>query len=275
MSYQLMLFPGFKEKALTFSYDDGKRSDIRLTEIFNKHGLKGTFNLCSGLLGGERSVKTEELASVYLDAGHEIAVHGKRHLSLTSVPEVMAVDDIFSDRKALEAFTGRMIRGMAYANGSFNDRVVEILASLGISYARTTKSTGTFAVSNDFLRLAPTCHHDNPKLFELADEFLKDYDETKYYWSNSPKLFYVWGHSYEFDTKNNWDRIEKFAEMLGGNERIWYATNGEIVDYIRAYDSLIFSSSGSSVFNPSCTDVYMRTLSKAGVLIPSGKTVNI
>ena len=34
-----------KMKALTFSYDDGVLQDERLIEIFNKYGLKGTFNI--------------------------------------------------------------------------------------------------------------------------------------------------------------------------------------------------------------------------------------
>lgn len=42
----------------------------------------------------------------------------------------------------------------------------------GIKYARTTVSTGNFAVSHDRLRLPATCHHDDPRLFELADKFL-------------------------------------------------------------------------------------------------------
>lgn len=37
-----------KKKAVTFSFDDGVTQDIRLIEIFNKYGLKGTFNLNSG-----------------------------------------------------------------------------------------------------------------------------------------------------------------------------------------------------------------------------------
>ena len=41
-------FPGGKAKALTMSYDDGKLEDIRLLEIFNKYGIKGTFNLNYG-----------------------------------------------------------------------------------------------------------------------------------------------------------------------------------------------------------------------------------
>ena len=40
-----------KKKAITFSYDDGVTQDIRLIELFNKYGLKCTFNLNSDLLG--------------------------------------------------------------------------------------------------------------------------------------------------------------------------------------------------------------------------------
>ena len=51
--YRFILFPGFKRKALTFSYDDGVRQDKRLVKLFLQHGLKGTFNICSGFQGGE------------------------------------------------------------------------------------------------------------------------------------------------------------------------------------------------------------------------------
>ena len=44
------MFAG-KMKALTFSYDDGVTQDQRLISLFNKYGLKATFNLNSELLG--------------------------------------------------------------------------------------------------------------------------------------------------------------------------------------------------------------------------------
>ena len=44
-------FPGGKAKALTMSYDDGKVQDRRLIDIFNKYGIKGTFNLNYGQVG--------------------------------------------------------------------------------------------------------------------------------------------------------------------------------------------------------------------------------
>ena len=45
-----------KNKAITFSYDDGVTQDIRLAEVFNKYGMKCTFNINSGLLGSKHEL---------------------------------------------------------------------------------------------------------------------------------------------------------------------------------------------------------------------------
>ena len=42
---------GGKNKAVTFSFDDGITQDLRIIKILDKYGLKGTFNVNSGLLG--------------------------------------------------------------------------------------------------------------------------------------------------------------------------------------------------------------------------------
>ena len=56
MSLIYLRFPDGKPKALTFSYDDGVETDKRLIEIFQKHGLKGTFNINSLLFAPEGTV---------------------------------------------------------------------------------------------------------------------------------------------------------------------------------------------------------------------------
>ena len=48
-------FPLGKHKVLTMSYDDGKAADIRLTEIFRRYGIKGTFHLNAGLYDDQLS----------------------------------------------------------------------------------------------------------------------------------------------------------------------------------------------------------------------------
>ena len=49
------VYPGGKIKALTFSYDDGVRFDGKLIEIFNRYGMKGTFNLNAGTMANEKN----------------------------------------------------------------------------------------------------------------------------------------------------------------------------------------------------------------------------
>ena len=86
MGSMFMRYPGGKKKALTLSYDDGVEQDIRLIELMKKNGLKGTFNLNSGLYAEEGTVyppgtvhrrMTEKMATeVYGSSGMEVAVHG-------------------------------------------------------------------------------------------------------------------------------------------------------------------------------------------------------
>lgn len=273
-------FPGFRKKALTLSYDDGVRQDKRLIAIMQKYGLKGTFNLNGGLFGDKydgtekgRMTKQEAL-DLYLPSGMEVAIHGYKHLSLAAVETGLVTYDIINDRKELENTFGCVIKGMAYANGSYNDEVVDILRRAGVNYSRTVISTEKFDLPSDWLRLPTTCHHNNPRLMELAKQFVETETDWYYFWDEKLQLFYLWGHSYEFDDRNNWDVIEKFAEYIGNREDIWYATNGEIYDYLQACEMLQFSADGNFVRNMSCMDLYINYIDNE-YIVPSGKTIRL
>lgn len=256
--YMYMRFPGGKSRALTLSYDDCVESDIRLMAIMDRYGLKGTFNLNGGLYSREdkvwpegtihRRMKKSEATAVFAECGYEVAIHGYEHQSLAEIATVNATTDVLRDRLALEEQFGRVIRGMAYANGSYNDAVVQILRDCGIAYARTTLATRDFKIPTDWLRLPATCHHNEPNLMALAERFIT---EEK----RQPRLFYLWGHSYEFDRDDNWNVIEAFASYMGNREDVWYATNIEIYDYVEAYRALQFSANGDRVYNPTAKTV--------------------
>lgn len=265
-------FPEGKAKALTFSYDDGAAHDRRLVEIFNQNGLKGTFNLYSSVLGDEKHVGWEELRSLYVDAGHEVAVHTETHPFLEELPAKHVLYEVFENRRRLEDATGTIVRGMAYPYGTFNDRIVNVLKSAGMLYSRTTVSTEDFRLPEDFLRLPATCHHNNPRLFELAERFTASSPNEQS--QHRPWLFYVWGHSYEFPRDNNWDRIERFAETVGGRDDVWYATNVEIFEYINAYRQLECSVDGGVLQNLSAQDVWLEA-DGALVRVPAGQTVKL
>jgi len=253
-------FPGGKFKCLTMSYDDGREEDRRLVEIFNRHGIKGTFHLNSAIAGrptpvpgpnGQKPtgrVGMDEYRTLY--AGHEVSCHTATHPTIERCPMEQVVEQVMQDRRALEKAVGYPVRGLSYPNGSFSDQIKQVLPHLGIRYARVVGNSDGFALARDYFEWKSTCHH-NHNLLKLGEQFVGLTKKQYMY------LMYVWGHSYEFTNDNNWDLIEKFCEMSGGREDIWYATNIQIVDYMEVFDRLQFAADGSFVYNPSVQSAWL------------------
>ena len=203
------------KKAVTFSYDDGIEQDRRLVEIFNRYGMKCTFNLNTGIQTPEscfdiegvhiRRMPQDGLAELY--RGHEIATHGLTHAAPVDMTEQQLEQEFVTDAKNIEKLYGKYPVGMAYAYGAYDDVAVEYLKTIGIRYGRTVGNTHNFALPKDPMRLEATCHHNDEKLFELAEQFLNA-EATE----ENPMLFYIWGHSYE---------------LLAGKDDIFYGTNAE------------------------------------------------
>lgn len=260
MAQVFMRFPGGKLKALTFSYDDGVEQDVRLIELFQKYGLRATFNLNSGQYAPEgmkypegqihRRLSESAVSRLYRQDGIEVAVHGSTHPWLDHMPVNMCTKDLMDDREKLEKQFGTIVRGMAYPFGTYSDDVVDSMRSVGIVYSRTVHSSHNFDMPSDWMRLPATCHHDDPELMTLARRFLEENS-----WGR-PWMFYLWGHSYEFEQNNNWEVMEEFAEFMAKRDEIWYATNIEIYDYQDAFRKLLFSMDGRIVKNPTAYELW-------------------
>ncbi len=279
--FDTLLFPGGKSKAFTLSYDDGVVQDRRLAELFRKYGLKCSFNLGSGILGHRdvgsspegreidvSKISPEEVPQVY--RGHEICGHGLYHSALNSIGTPLAMYEIIEDKRRLEVLSGRPLKMFAYPFGLYNDEVVKLLSLAGYQGARTVHSTHGFDIPEDFLRWDPTCHHDDESLMALAEQFVTSS-------SFAPMLFYVWGHAYEFDGRDNWERIEELAKLMSQQaDRVWFATNGEIIDYVNAYRRLEYSADGLTIYNPSAQDVLIRLDRKLGAtVLPAGQITKL
>lgn len=277
--FDTLLFPGGKSKAFTLSYDDGVIQDRRLAKLLRDNGIKCTFNLGYGVLGSVEiaripghpevdvsKVAAEELPAVYAD--HEIAGHGLWHSALDTVGTPLAMYEISEDKRQLEKIAGKPLKMFAYPFGFYNDEVKTMLRLAGYQGARTVHSTHDFKLPENFLEWNPTCHHDDEKLMELAEKFVSGF-------SFGPMLFYVWGHAYEFDGRQNWEVMEKLVSFLTPHgDKIWFATNGEIIDYVNAWKRLEYSVDGSVIYNPSALDVTIRTAWNA-VTLPAGAYTQI
>ena len=287
MRYRYLAFPGGKQKAVTFSYDDGVKQDIRLAEAFDKYGVKGTFNINSSLVkkgeGDGYHLTFEQIKEHILDKGHEVAVHTAHHIASALASPTHCMGEVYDGRRQLEEQFDTIVRGMAYAdsgvkafaNGNDYETVKNIITYSGIAYSRVAGADNDrFELPHDLYAWYPTSHHDNPALLDWIDKFNSLRYDTVRAKLNKPALMYVWGHSYEFDMKNNWERMDQILDRISGKDDVWYATNIEIVDYMKAYSLLVFNTEETKVYNPTVTTVWFTADFKTYKVEP-GETITI
>ena len=244
-----------KNKAITFSFDDFILQDVRLISLFDKYGLKATFNANSEFFGkvasrvsfaidgdgdeviiNGRKLRKKTVDKIHIDEkdvvdiykNHEIAGHTLRHRKLPLLNDEEIIEQVEKDRLNLERLTGKKIVGFAYPGGGkgpvFDDRVIRILREkTSVKYARTNNQSFSFEMPKDLYALDMTAHFaDIDKLFSLAKEFLdKEYDH--------PVCFSIWGHSYELDDGYaTWEEFEEFLKFISDRKDVFYGTNAEV-----------------------------------------------
>jgi len=260
---ELPYFPGKYRCALTTSWDDGTIHDRRLVAFMNEVGLKGTFNLNSSLLGRtcegwHNYIGADEVAPLY--AGHEVAIHSADHPWLDKLEPSQIVAELLDDRRALEDLVGYPVRGMAYPFGTYDARVLAALLALGIVYSRTVESRDNPWPAPEPLTWAATCHIFTTQPKPLNERF------ADWHGSWAPRLFYVWGHSYEFEDRKDWAALERLLKPLAGHADVWYCTNIELFDYDEARRRMIIAANRRTAYNPSARTV---------TLLVDGKPVDV
>ena len=210
------------DKYLVMSLDDGTAQDEKVISIFKKYGLTATFNLNSGRLGEKEEIPipaydgkplrhdkvTEAQVKCGLYNGFEVACHGLTHAKLNEASSAELRKEIFDDYDKIFALTGIKPCGIAYPGAlpNYNQAVITTLEDSGkIFYGRTIEETHGFSLPTDFLRWNPTCQFRGDELLKRAEDFFDLKAETD-------ALFFVWGHSYEFDLGLEcWDKLEYFC----------------------------------------------------------------
>ena len=283
MKYVFLRFPEGKAKALTLSYDDGCKDDVRFLETIDQYGLKCTFNLVGTKVERGKPLSADFIRENILAKGHEIATHGYNHRAQNKIRSIEGIREIIDCRIALEREFGMIIRGMAFPDNVVNRflepdayaRIKNYLVDLEIAYVRSAAGDNDkFELPEDWHNWIPTAHHDNPQIMEYIDKFV-NLDVSKLYCaSRTPKLFYMWGHSFEFENKQNWSHLDEICQKLGGKDDVWYATNIEIYDYVQAYKSLRYSADGSIIYNPTLIQIWFDVDGKLYSIHP-GETLTI
>ena len=270
MRYRFPRFPGGRDRAFTASYDDAPVFDRPMLDIMDRYGIKCTLNINDSFLADdpEHHMPPEDIRQRVDDGGHEIAQHTDHHIApgLTSPCTVMR--EVVEGRQKLERRFDRIVRGMAYPDSGIRnigpgityETIRHIVQQAGVAYSRSLGADNNeFRLPGDWYNWIPTAHHDHPHILDWIDEFLEIDLSARYAATRSPLLFYMWGHSYEFDLHHNWDHLEEICRRVGGHDTVWYATNMEIYDYLTAYAALVFDVDETKVYNPGRVPVWFAT----------------
>jgi len=201
------------KKMCVFSFDDNKTHDYKMTEIFDKYGVKCTYNVNSYCIGKEGYVDRGFIKE--LSTRHEIACHTVTHPKGLHLEDLDTIKrEITEDKKALEDLIGRQILGMAYPYGEYNEKVIGVLKDAGLKYARTVEDTFSFSEPKDFYKWHPSCHQS--KALSVIEEF-KNKDQG---------VLFIWGHSIEF--KDDWNKLIDILERIKDIENLEFMTSEQV-----------------------------------------------
>lgn len=242
----------------TTSWDDGYASDLKLAQLLDCHGVRGTFYVCPAAQHDARMLTKEEIRT--LSATHEIGAHTLNHPRLAHIPREEARREIVDSRRWVEDVTGKPCAVFCYPKGDVNPGVVSLVKESGFKGARTTERYAFSAVSPFLL---PTSLHVYP--FPVRRKFtrwwhvLDPVGQLRTSWSrlralhipllalrswpslakalfleameNDPPFFHLWGHSWELTHYNLWKDLEQFLALVASHKQhLRMRTNGELME---------------------------------------------
>ncbi len=236
------LYPGGKQKACNFSYDDGVTQDVRLVKLLNKHGLKASFYLNSGLMQQQfcwthpcglqvKRLPGREVSNLYL--GHEVASHSYSHPYMNAFSREEILKELATDRLLLQQHFSAPICGYAIPFHFYSDTIEECARQCGFSYARISDTDPSYSPWREIFRWKPGIFHLDPGFSAYIDGFLQTREELA--------LCHVVGHSYDLEVEKLWDVMDEVFARISRQKDVWSVTMAELTDYLQAMEQAVIT----------------------------------
>lgn len=205
-------------KIVSLSFDDGTIYDLRFIELLNKYNIRATLNLNSELENfvwyfGDTPIerlKLNEVVEKY--DGHEVCSHSLTHPYFSSLSKEEIIRQVKEDCENLSKIFNRDINAFAFPFHDQTEEHIQILKeNLNLNYIRYSYFEESYLPKDRYHIPLNALYNDND-LYEKLEKFKNnDLDNS---------LFVIAGHSYEFEVRNEWDRIEGLLKYLSSNKDI-------------------------------------------------------
>ena len=211
-------FIGKNMKIVSLSFDDGTIYDKRFIGLLNKYGLRATFNLNSGLDDfiwyyedkPIRRLNLEESKDIY--NGHEVASHSLTHPYFSSLDEKRQIQEVEEDILNLEKIFSRKIEGFAFPFIDQTEANIQVVKNnIDLKYIRCSIFTEKI-LPKDRYHVGINALYDDKDIYEKLERYKSNILPNS--------LFVIAGHSYEFEVKNDWEKIEKLLKYLKENDEL-------------------------------------------------------
>lgn len=200
-----------RKKIFLFSFDDGTIWDSRLVRLLNKYGVKGTFNLNSGLedfvweFEGKPVFRQHLADTVEQYRGHEVASHTLHHPWLDSLTPPRLSREVGEDCEALKALFGLPEIGFGVPFTACGEREIRIIRKY-VRYIRLSEFADSFALPEDEYHIPIHSLYNDPDIREKLRRFAE---------SDLPvSLFVMAGHSYELEMLGHWEYLEELLQQI-------------------------------------------------------------
>lgn len=229
---------------ITTSWDDGHKLDIKLSKLLSKYQIKGTFYISPF----NREIKKDLLLTnsevINLSRNFEIGAHTMTHPLLDQVSVEEAKNEIENSKSYLEKLINQEVPMFSYPRGLFNQKVKDIVKNAGFLGARTIRrfshsmpfdyyewgtTVHAFTHRINFSKQLPiTC---NIKLIPtlLTKDWMKVSRVTFDYVYSHGGIWHLWGHSWELEQNNSWQKFEDILRYISMKDGVLYANNGEVI----------------------------------------------
>ena len=212
-------------KYFVISIDDGTIYDKKVIDILNKHHLRGTFNLNSGLqdfvwyLNGRPIERLDLTQNWRIYDGHEIASHSLTHPHLTDLSGEGIAYEVGKDVENLEAIFHRQVKTFAFPFHDFEERCVDVIRYIkNIEFIRKSEFDDSFRFPDDKYHLKITSLNVYDAL-EKIQRFIKD---------EKAELFIFVSHAYDFEVDGTYDKFDELCSIIENEKTIQNVTMCEL-----------------------------------------------
>lgn len=234
---------------MTFSWDDGHPSDLRVGEMLDQFGLNGTFYV--PMLARTGTMNPGQIRQ--LSRRFEMGGHTLHHVSLSKLSDRLANQEICEGKAWMEEVTGTGCQMFCPPAGQFSRRHLRMIAQAGFTGMRTIELLSlSYPRRAGGIVILPTTvqavdHSRSTILRHLLkraawrglwtyvirggmtgewESLARRMLETA---AKKRSVFHLWGHSWELVDEGQWDRLRRILKLMGEMKaQLPCLTNGEI-----------------------------------------------